>query len=167
MTEYPHQLFALEFTEADQSRLVGFSCGSEDWSRHVDEWNCGSDVLDSMKKGTRVWLFETQQGEKRVSFAKMGGSAGKTHGGPAIVAVCGLDKPFGVDVVVRHDILDVEIGGTRSLVNRFWNPSADRLRFFAEGGAVAFRKIRVCPLVETYKPYPGWRRTDKRGPDPR
>jgi hypothetical protein len=108
-----------------------------------------------------------QPDEKRVSFSKMAGSSDKTHVGPAIVAVRGLDKPFGVDVIVRHDILDVEIGGTRSLVTRFWNPSADRLRFFADGGAVAFRKIRVRPLVETYKPYPGWRRTDKRGPDPR
>jgi hypothetical protein len=29
------------------------------------------------------------------------------------------------------------------------------LRFFAEGGAFVFRKIRVRPLVKKYKPYPG------------
>jgi sucrose-6-phosphate hydrolase SacC (GH32 family) len=91
---------------------------------------------------------------KRVSFSAMSGSSGKTGGGPAIEAVRGLDKPFTLDIIVRHDILDAEIGGRRSLVTRFWNPAGDRLRFFAEGGAVTFRNIRVSPLKETYKPYP-------------
>ncbi|MFA7006690.1 MAG: LamG-like jellyroll fold domain-containing protein, partial [Verrucomicrobiia bacterium] len=90
----------------------------------------------------------------RVSFSKMIGSSGKAGGGPGIEAVRGLDKPFIVDIIVRHDILDAEIAGRRSLVTRFWNPASDRLRFFAEGGAVTFRNIRVSPLKETYKPYP-------------
>lgn len=59
MDQHPDQLYAIPFTEADQSRLVGFSCGDAVWSRHVSEWLLGSDVLDSMKRGTRVWLFET------------------------------------------------------------------------------------------------------------
>lgn len=72
MTDHPNQLYAVEFTEADQARLVGFSCGDDPWSRHVSEWILGSDVLDSMKKwGTRVWLFETAQGEV-VGFASVG-----------------------------------------------------------------------------------------------
>lgn len=73
MMEHPHQLYAVEFTEADQDRLVGFSCGDEPWSRHVAEWIRGSDVLDSMKRGTRVWLFETEQGEV-VGFGSVGTS---------------------------------------------------------------------------------------------
>jgi hypothetical protein len=93
---------------------------------------------------------------KRCSFSVMGGSSGKTSSGPVIEAVHGLDKPFSVDIIVRHDILDAEIAGQRSLVTRFWNPAGDRLRFFAEGGAVTFRNIRVSPLKETYKPYPTW-----------
>jgi ribosomal protein S18 acetylase RimI-like enzyme len=72
MTAHPHQLYAVEFTEADQVRLVGFSCGEEIWSKHVTEWITGSDVLDSMEKyGTRVWLFETKQGEI-VGFGSVG-----------------------------------------------------------------------------------------------
>ncbi len=74
MSDHPFQLYAVEFTEADQARLTGFSCGDESWSRHVSEWIRGSDVLDSIKRfGTRVWLFETAQGEV-VGF----GSVGKT-----------------------------------------------------------------------------------------
>lgn len=61
MTEHPHQLYAFDFTEADQERLVGFSCGDEPWSRHVTEWILGSSVLDSLKRGNRVWLFETAE----------------------------------------------------------------------------------------------------------
>ena len=73
MTDHPHQLYAVEFTEADQARLVGFSCGDEPWSKHVTEWIVGSDVLESMKRGTRVWLFETAQAEV-VGFGSVGTS---------------------------------------------------------------------------------------------
>jgi len=71
MSTHPHQLYATLFTEADQARLVGFSCGDAMWSRHVGEWILGSDVLDSMKKGTRVWLFETVDGVV-VGFGSLG-----------------------------------------------------------------------------------------------
>lgn len=94
--------------------------------------------------------------EKRVSFSKTTGSSGKAAGGPTIDTVGGLGKPFAVDLVVRHDILDAEIAGSRSLVTRFWNPAGNRLRFFAEGGEVVFRNIRLRPLAEPYEPYPGW-----------
>jgi hypothetical protein len=50
MTGSPHQLYAVEFHEADQTRLVGFTCGEEAWSRHVAEWIRGPDVLDSIVK---------------------------------------------------------------------------------------------------------------------
>ncbi len=73
--DHPYQLYAVEFTEADQARLVGFSYGSEEWSKHVTEWILGSDALDSMEAhGTRVWLFETQQGDM-VGFGSVGTSA--------------------------------------------------------------------------------------------
>lgn len=71
MTPHSHQLYAVPFTEADQARLVGFSCGDESWSRHVGEWLLGSDVLDSMRKGTRVWLFESADGEV-IGFGALG-----------------------------------------------------------------------------------------------
>ena len=73
MAAHPLELRAGPFTEADQVRLVGFSCGEEPWSRHVAEWILGSDVFDSMKRGTRVWLFETADGEV-VGFGSLGTS---------------------------------------------------------------------------------------------
>jgi hypothetical protein len=96
--------------------------------------------------------------EQSVAFSKMSGSAGKSFGGPSLVAVDGLDKPFAVDIVVRHDMLDVQIDGRRALVTRFWNPAADRLTFFALGGQVTFRNLRISPLEAPYKPYPQWTR---------
>ena len=70
---HPHQLYAVPFIEAAQARLVGFSCGVEPWSRHVGEWILGSDVLDSIKRGTRVWIFETETKEV-VGFGSLGRS---------------------------------------------------------------------------------------------
>ncbi len=61
MTDHPDELSVRPFKEADQVRLVGFSYGSDKWSRHVGEWIRGSDVIDSMERhGTKVWLFETR-----------------------------------------------------------------------------------------------------------
>ena len=71
MTDHPHQLYAIEFDGPDQARLAGFSCGGEAWSRHVAQWIRGSDVLDSMKKGTKVWLFENADSEI-VGFGSLG-----------------------------------------------------------------------------------------------
>lgn len=70
---HPNQLYAFDFTEADQDRLVGFSCGDDPWSRHVSEWVLGSDVFDSMERGTRVWIFETED-EEIVGFGSVGKS---------------------------------------------------------------------------------------------
>ena len=74
MPDHPHQLYAVELHEADQARLAGFTCGDEAWSRHAAEWIRGSDVLDSIAKGTKVWLFENAGGEI-VGF----GSVGRTR----------------------------------------------------------------------------------------
>lgn len=100
MSDSPHQLYGVEFTEADQARLVGFSCGDEVWSRAVREWILGSDVLDSMKRwGTRVWLFETEDGNV-VGFGSLGTTRWKwpPPDGPrttlTIVPMLGVDQRF-------------------------------------------------------------------------
>lgn len=100
MTDHPNQLYAVEFTEADQARLVGFSCGDEPWSRHVTEWILGSDVLDSMKRGTRIWLFETEQGEK-VGFASIGTSTWRWPPPDGAKTTVVLIPMFGIDVRYR------------------------------------------------------------------
>ena len=92
--------------------------------------------------------------QKRVAFSKMSDSGGGIAAGPGIEAVEGLDQPFTVDIVVRHDILDAEIAGFRSLTTRFWNPEGARVRLFVDGGEVTFRNIRMRCLAERYAPYP-------------
>lgn len=72
MADHPHQLYAVEFTEAHQARLRRFSCGDETVSaRMANEWILGSSVFASRERGTRVWLFETGRGEI-VGFGSVG-----------------------------------------------------------------------------------------------
>lgn len=115
MTDYPHQLYAVEFTEADQARLVGFSCGDEPWSKHVTEWILGSDVLDSMKRGTRVWLFETAAGEV-VGFGSIGTSVWRwpPPGGERATIV--LIPMLGIDVRFRGEPADPDWRYSRQLM---------------------------------------------------
>jgi hypothetical protein len=59
-----------------------------------------------------------------------------------------LDAALTIDIVCRRDIVDVEIGGRRTLIQRYWNPGSDRIYLFAEGGDVRFEGVRICPLVD-------------------
>jgi hypothetical protein len=59
-----------------------------------------------------------------------------------------LDAALTIDIVCRRDIVDVEIGGRRTLIQRYWNPGSDRIYLYAEGGDVRFDVVRICPLVE-------------------
>jgi hypothetical protein len=99
MTDHPHQLYAIEFTEADQARLAGFSCRVEAWSPSAAEWIRGSDVLDSMKRGTRVWLFENVAGEI-VGFGSVGPARWRwpppdgAYAPILLIPVLGLDTRF-------------------------------------------------------------------------
>jgi hypothetical protein len=60
-----------------------------------------------------------------------------------------LDAPLTIDIVCRRDIVDVEIGGRRTLIQRYWNPGGDRIYLFAEGGDVRFEGVRICPLLDS------------------
>jgi hypothetical protein len=98
-----------------------------------------------------------EPGPRRVRCSKMGDSSGAVRTGPVLEEVEGMDGRFKIDIVVRHDILDAEIGGFRALTTRFWDAQADRIRLFTETGTVTFHDIRVRPLTDRYQPYPGWR----------
>jgi ribosomal protein S18 acetylase RimI-like enzyme len=65
------QLFADEFTEADQGDLVGFSCGETVPGRYCTQWITGSDVHESIKRGTKVWLYR-DCGNRVVGFGSVG-----------------------------------------------------------------------------------------------
>ena len=100
---------------------------------------------------------------KRIRFTKMSNSGGGVGGGPAIEAVRGLDRPFKVDLIARHDIIDAEVGEFRSVTTRYWNPVGDRIRLFVDQGVVTFRNVRVRPLEDIYEPYPGWSKNAENG----
>lgn len=99
-------------------------------------------------------IFQPEQ--QRVRFSKMSNSGGGVGSGPVIEAVEGLDKPFTVDIIVRHDIVDAEIAAFRSLTTRFWAPEGKEIRLFAENGSVTFRNIRIRRITDSYAPYPAW-----------
>lgn len=69
-----YQLYADEFTENDLPELVQFDCcGDRDtpWARAANEWLLGSDVWQSKKRGTSVWLYRLASGVV-VGFSSLG-----------------------------------------------------------------------------------------------
>lgn len=97
MSEF--QLFVDEFTEAVQDSLVGFSCGETTQGRYCTQWILGSDVLDSMKKGTKVWLFRKGDGEV-VGYGSLGIVRWRwplpdgDHTNNLYIPMLGIDKRF-------------------------------------------------------------------------
>ncbi len=134
MTDHPHQLSALEFTEADQARLVGFSCGDEPWSQHVTEWILGSDAIESMRRGTRVWLFETAQTEI-VGFGSVGTSTWRWPPPQGERATVVLIPMLGIDARFRGQPPDPDWRYSRQIMShliaegqrvvREWSGDAD------------------------------------------
>ena len=141
MTPHPHQLFAVPFSEADQVRLVGFSCGEEPWSRHVAEWILGSDVFESMKRGTRVWLFETEAREI-VGFGSIGTSRWKwplpdgAYTKIVLLPMLGIAEPFigqPSDPEWRYSLQIIEhlIAEARQLTHDWPDGAVDKLKWLA------------------------------------
>lgn len=85
---------------------------------------------------------------KTAGFSASTDSGGGRTGAWMLDGSLPLDRPFAVDIVCRHDILDAEIGGRRTLVNRYWDPEGDCLYLGAEQGAVSFSDIVIRPLEE-------------------
>ena len=63
MAEDLPPLYAVDFTESERDRLTAVSFGTDRYGELVTEWLLGSDVLDSIQRGTKVWLFETEDGQ--------------------------------------------------------------------------------------------------------
>ena len=89
-----------------------------------------------------------------VGFSRFSHSGGTVNERPGIRGVKGLHEEFRLDIVCRHDIVDAEIGGCRTVAARFWDPGAERIRLAARGGEVIFRDIRIRRVTDTYTPYP-------------
>lgn len=63
-----------------------------------------------------------------------------------IEAVESLDKTLRVDIIMKEDIIDVNIDNKRCIVNRLPEKKGDYLWFFARNGQVKFSNIKVYPF---------------------
>ena len=104
-------------------------------------------TTDGKRDGTEFCLTP-RTGRAHFSVSTHSGSAGRTHGGPAIAGLRGLDQPVRLDIICRHDLVDVEVDGRHTLINRFWNPRGDRFGVWAEDGPLTVRDVVVRPLLE-------------------
>lgn len=59
-----------------------------------------------------------------------------------------VTKAVQVEIICRHDIVDVEINGRRTLANRYWDTKGDRVSLWVEKGGATFRNLQIRPLVE-------------------
>ena len=77
------QLYADEFSHADQAEMSDLHCGDDAWSRASVEWILGSSVLDSIEKqNTRVWIFRDVE-DSIVGFASLNQTGDKKWPPPA------------------------------------------------------------------------------------
>jgi len=63
MAEDLPALYAVDFSERERERLAGVSFGEGIYGDLVTEWLLGSDCQGSMERGTRVWLFESEDNQ--------------------------------------------------------------------------------------------------------
>ncbi len=108
-------------------------------------------TTDGLRDGTELRLTPrtTTAG---FSHSTHSGSGGPLPSGPSIAGLRGLAGPTRFDIICRHDIVDVEVGGQHTLVNRFWNPQGNRLGIWVEGGTLLVRDVTVCPIPEQGRP---------------
>ena len=102
-------------------------------------------TTDGERDGTEFCLTPGT-GRAHFSVSTHSGSAGHTHGGPAITGLRGLDQPVRLDIICRHDLVDVEVNGRHTLINRFWNPRGDRFGVWVEDGTLTVRDLVIRPL---------------------
>ena len=95
--------------------------------------------------GIRLRAKDDQGEAHEVRFAPAERKAWVT-GGHSLVEVEGLDLAFSVDVILKDNILDVCIGGKRTLVNWVPNLRGDRMILFVEKGEANFEQITAQPL---------------------
>lgn len=110
-------------------------------------------------KATRLGLTLRRAGEAGVDvrLTPLGrsveiGPAGPTGLGTGVTqrieAVEGLGGEFGIEIVVLRDIVDVCVGGRRTIIARTSALEGDALQLFAEGDAVEFADVRVRPITD-------------------
>jgi ribosomal protein S18 acetylase RimI-like enzyme len=53
----PGELSPVRFTVQDASSVAGFNCGADPWAVAITRWITGAGAIDSMQRGTEVWLY--------------------------------------------------------------------------------------------------------------
>ena len=106
-------------------------------------------TTDGQSDGTELTL---QPHPAHAIFSVATASGGETSGGTGISGLRGLDRAVRLDVICRHDLIDVEIGGRHTLINRFWNPKGNRLAIWVAGGAISVRDLTIRGLLEHTPP---------------
>ncbi|MHB0959121.1 MAG: LamG-like jellyroll fold domain-containing protein [Pirellulaceae bacterium] len=90
--------------------------------------------------------FEPVSGRMQYSRPVQGEPGKDSRDGSAMDPIPGLDREFTIDMIVKDDLVDVCIGGRRTLINRH-AAEGDRLFFFVRNGAVFFEEIQIRPLL--------------------
>ncbi len=103
-------------------------------------------TTDCESDGTECRLTP-QTARANFSASTHSGSAGQSEKGTSIEGLQGLDQPLRLDIICRHDLLDVELNGRRTLINRFWNPTGNRLGIWVEDGALLVHDVTIRPLL--------------------
>lgn len=104
-------------------------------------------TTDGEHDGTEFRLV-TRTARASYSHSTHSGSGGPITGGPSIDGLRGLDQAVRLDVICRHDIVDVEVDGRHTLANHFWNPKGNRLGVWVEDGELLVRDVIIRPLLE-------------------
>lgn len=68
--------------------------------------------------------------------------------GRTLRAVEGLQEPVQLEVICQGDIIDVCVGGRRTLVTRLPEQRGDRLFLFCQHGAVVLSELVIRPLLQ-------------------
>jgi beta-fructofuranosidase len=85
-------------------------------------------------------------------FSARTSSGGPNGKGPAIQGLENPDRATTLDIVCTHDLVDVEINGRHTLINRYWNPKGDRLGIWVEGGTLTVKDATIRNLLEHTPP---------------
>ena len=97
---------------------------------------------DRMRGGFEL-RFEPRR--EKVGFRPADASSTDESEGTSIYDVTGLDKPFGLQLLVRDGVVDVCVDGRRTLVARL--PTSEAGVFaFAQNARVEFRDMTIAPL---------------------
>ncbi len=107
-------------------------------------------TTDGQQDGTDL-SFTPASASVSFSHSTHSGSGGPLPGGPAIAGVQ-QDHGLQIDIVCRHDIVDVEMNGEHTLANRYWNPEARRLAIWVEGGTITVQDLVVRPWSDRTSP---------------